>query len=123
MAVLTSVQVTFDTTDNDKDDDTILDVALLTYRGVLMASKSGITGHYNNNSTNTVSLDINNAIDRTQVPAAKVQLAIHPNGNDKWDFNYHVVLGWSDNSEARGDWNGKVLTQDNSTTSDSFNLP
>ena len=122
-AVLTGVEVHFDTTDNDKDEDTLLDVTLLTYRDVPMASKRGISGHFNNNSSNTFTLDIENAIDRSQVPAAKVELAIHPNGDDKWDFNYDIDLNWSDNSTSHGAWDGNVLTQDNPTQSNTFNIP
>ena len=117
---LATVTATFDTTDNDKDHDTYLDVQLVTNRGKVLAEKMGIGGHWNNNSSNTVTLDVKNDIDKKDLKAAIVRLTIHPNGNDKWAFNYHVQIAWTDQTTSDGAWNGKTLTQDSASTSDSF---
>ena len=119
--VVTSVTATFDTTTNDKDHDTYLDVSVYNNRNVLIAQKTGIGGHWNDHSTNTVTLDLKNALKKSQIPAGNVRLAIHPNGNDKWEFNYHIDITYSDDSVTEKNWDGKVLTQDNATTSDSWN--
>ena len=116
-----SVSATFDTTTNDKDHDTYLDVAVYNNGGVLIADKTGIGGHWNDHTTNVVSLDLKNALSKPDVPAGAVRLDIHPNGNDKWEFNYHIDITWSDNSVTEKRWDGKVLTQDNSSTTDVWN--
>src|SRR5262249_22578285 len=112
---------TFDTTTNDKDHDTYLDVSVYNNRGMLIAQLTGIGGHWNDHSTNVVNLDLKNKIKRSDVPAGRVTLTIHPNGNDKWEFNYHVDLNYSDGSVTEKAWSGKVLTQDNATLSDTWN--
>lgn len=119
--VIVSVTATFDTTTNDKDHDTYLDVSVFNNRGTLIATKSGIGGHWNDHSTNVVGLDLRNALKKSEVPAGTVKLAIHPNGNDKWEFNYHIEIAYSDGTTyTRKDWDGKVLAQDSSTTSDNW---
>lgn len=115
-----SVDATFDTTTNDKDHDTYLDVKIYNNRNVLVAEKKGIGGHWNDHSTNTVALDLKNTIKKSDLPAGKARLDIHPNGNDKWEFNYHVTITYSDSSVTEKRWDGKVLTQDNPATIDSW---
>jgi hypothetical protein len=119
--VVTSVTAQFDTTTNDKDHDTYLDVQVFNNRGTLIAQKTGIGGHWNDHSSNTVALDLSNALEKKDVPAGKARLTIHPNGNDKWEFNYHIDITYSDNSVTEKGWDGKVLTQDNATTTDGWN--
>src|ERR1051325_11700406 len=89
---LTGVTAVFDTTTNDKDHDTYLDVFVYNNRGTLIAQKKGIGGHWNDHSSNSVALDLTNTVRKSQVPAGRVRLVIHPNGNDKWEFDYHVEL-------------------------------
>lgn len=115
-----SVVATFDTTTNDKDHDTYLDVSVFNNAGVLIASKTGIGGHWNDHSTNVVALDLKNALPKDQIPSGTVRLDIHPNGNDKWEFNYHIDISYADNSVTQRGWDGKVLTQDNASTTDSW---
>ena len=115
---LISVSATFDTTTNDKDHDTDLDVNVYNNQGVLLAARTGIGGHWNDHSTHIVSLDLKNALPKPQVPAGSVRLDIHPNGNDKWEFNYHIDLTYSDGSVTEEHWDGRVLTQDNASETD-----
>jgi hypothetical protein len=68
-----------------------------------------------------VALDLTNTLRKTQIPAGRVRLDIHPNGNDKWEFNYHLDLTYQDGSVTEASWDGKVLTQDNPTTIDAWN--
>jgi hypothetical protein len=120
MATVQSVTAVFDTTTNNKNADTCLDVSVYNNVGVLIAQKNCVTGHWNNNSTNSVVLDLKNGLDKSQVPAGSVRLDIHPNGNDKWEFNYHIDIFWSDGSPTQRRWDDKVLTQDNGTTIDGW---
>ena len=117
---VSGVSATFDTTTNDKDHDTYLDVSVFNNQGILIAQKTGIGGHWNDHSTHVVSLDLKNALGKSKVPGGRVDLAIHTNGNDKWEFNYHIDITYSDQSVTEKGWSGKVLTQDDSTTSDSW---
>ena len=119
--VLTTVSVQFDTTTNDKDHDTRLDVRVFNNRGTLIAQKTGITGKYEDHSSNSVVLDLSNNLEKKDVPAGRIALAIHPNGNDKWEFNYTLEITYSDNSTTQKSWSGKVLTQTNSTTANTWN--
>jgi len=122
---VTSVSAQFDTTTNDKDHDTKLDVSVFNNKGVLIAQKTGIEGHWNDHTSAVVTLDLKNALGRSKVPSGRVDLAIHPNGNDKWEFNYHIDITFSADAQGNNEviekpFTGKVLTQDSSTTSDSF---
>ena len=122
-----NVEVVFYTTNNDKDHDTYLDVSLNIHDfndniDSYLAKKDGIGGHWNNNSTNTVTLDLAGDYDLEKYKNAFIKLHISPNGNDKWEFNYTVRITYVDeNGESHTltkDFNGKVLTQDNPDTSD-----
>jgi hypothetical protein len=115
------VTAVFDTTTNDKDHDTYLDVFVYNNRGTLIAQKKGIGGHWNDHSSNSVALDLTNNVKKSQIPAGRVRLVIHPNGNDKWEFDYHVELTYNDDSVTQKGWTGKVLTQDNASTEDAWN--
>lgn len=117
---LISASATFDTTTNDKDHDTLLDITVLNNQGVVAFNKTGVGGHWNDHSTSVVSLDLKNALRKSEISSGAVRLDIHPNGNDKWEFNYHVNLSFSDNSMAEHRFDGKVLTQDNPTAQDPF---
>jgi hypothetical protein len=119
------VSLQFDTTTNDKDPDTLLDISVFNHKGTLIAQKIGVSGHWNDHSSTVVALDLKNALGRSKVPSGRVDLAIHPNGNDKWEFNYHIDIFFSadpngDNEVVERAFNGKVLTQDSATSSDGF---
>ncbi|MEP6677032.1 MAG: hypothetical protein ABJA78_17855 [Ferruginibacter sp.] len=125
--LIRSVVVVFNTTSNDKDHDTYLDVSLSQHdysdnADYYMAKKDGIGGHWNNNSSNTVTLDLAGNYDLENYKNAFMKLHISPNGNDKWEFNYTVRITYEDESgnskTLTKDYNGKVLTQDNTDCSD-----
>jgi hypothetical protein len=122
-----NVVVIFNTTTNDKDHDTYLNVSLNVHdfkdnTDYYLAKKDGIEGHWNNNSTNTVTLDLAGNYDLEEYKSAFMKLHISPNGNDKWEFNYIVRITYVDESNQsrtlEKEFDGKVLTQDNPDTSD-----
>ena len=125
--LIRNVVVVFNTTNNDKDHDTYLDVSLNVHDysdnvDYYLAKKTGIGGHWNNNSSNAVTLDLAGQYDLENFKNAFMKLHISPNGNDKWEFNYTVTITYIDESgnsrTLEKEFNGKVLTQDNPDTSD-----
>ena len=125
--LIRNVTVTFNTTTNDKDHDTYLSVYFNTHDyadnvDYFLAKKEGIGGHWNNNSVNTVTLDLAGEYDLENYKNAFFRLTISPNGNDKWEFNYTVNVTYVDeNNQSHTitkEFAGKILTQDNTTLSD-----
>lgn len=118
---LTSVSATFSTTSNDKDHDTLLDVMIYNNRGKLLAQSRGIGGHWNDGSSNEIGLTLVNRLKKSEIAGGRVALAIHPNGNDKWEFNFDLTLTYEDETTTQKGWQGLVLTDDNSTKSLNWN--
>ena len=114
---LTSVSAAFSTTSNDKDHDTLLDVMIYNNRGKLLAQSRGIGGHWNDGSSNEIGLTLVNRLKKSEIAGGRVALAIHPNGNDKWEFNFDLTLTYEDETTTQKGWQGLVLTDDNSTKS------
>src|ERR1035438_279632 len=84
---LTSVQVKFDTTTDNKNPDSLLDVYIKTNHGHEIAKSEGNRGVWDNNSTHTLTLEVEGVKTREQVRDGNVALAFHPHGADKWNFN------------------------------------
>ena len=123
-----SVVVTFYTNSNDKDDDTYVSISLNThdYRfnsDSYLAKKEGIGGHWNDHSTNEISLDMAGRYDLNAIDNAFIRLSISTNGNDKWEFDHKVEIIYLENGESRTltkQFSGKVLTQDNPSTTNTL---
>ena len=122
-----SITIAFNTTTNDKDHDTYLDVYLNFHdyqdnTDYYIAKKTGIGGHWNDHSSNVITLDLSGKYDLENYKNAFMKLHISPNGNDKWEFDYIVNITYVDeNNNSRTltkEYKGKVLTQDNPDTSD-----
>lgn len=113
-ANLVQAVVRFDTTTDDKDDDTLLSVYLDAF-GRHIAEADNITGHWDNDSTNYVTLYNDVQVTRGQLESTPVTIHIHiePNGNDTWDFNCTLLLQFSDGTQVKDTYNGHWLSQDN----------
>ena len=107
---LTSAEVKFDTTTDNKDQQTRLDVYMKTSHGHEVAKSEGNTGRWNKNSTHTVALQLEGNRTKEEVRDGSVSLTIHPQRNDSWDFNYKVTLKFSDGTLVTKDFHGCVLT-------------
>jgi methionine-rich copper-binding protein CopC len=107
---LTSAEVKFDTTTDNKDQQTRLDVYMKTSHGHEVAKSEGNTGQWNKNSTHTVALQLEGNRTKEEVRDGSVSLTIHPQRNDSWDFNYKVTLKFSDGTLMTKDFHGCVLT-------------
>ena len=107
---LTSAEVKFDTTTDNKDQQTRLDIYMKTSHGHEVAKSEGNTGKWNNNSTHTVTLQVEGDRTKDEIRNGSVSLTIHPKRNDSWDFNYKVTLKFSDGTFITKDFHGCVLT-------------
>jgi hypothetical protein len=117
---LTSAEAKFDTTTKAKDHDTKLDVYIKNNDGNEVAKSEGNEGRWKRHSSHTVTLQLEGNPTKAQVENGNVTLAIHPNGNNKWEFNYKVTLKFSDDSIITKDLNGCVLSQSDATRTDSL---
>jgi hypothetical protein len=117
-----ALHATFITKTNTKDQNPNLDIKIYTGQHVLVAENKGIAGDWNDNSVNSISLDLTKyTFTKSDLSGGTVQLDIHPGGKDQWKFDYNIATTYSDNSVVWQRWNGKVLSQDKPTTSDSLN--
>jgi hypothetical protein len=108
---LTSASITFHTNDDDKDDDTIVYVSV--QKGTTVAADiTDRFGHFNNNSdSGPFDLLMKNSLTREQLRTGNVTLAITPNGNDTWRFNFFLDLRFSDGSHLIAKANGLQMTE------------
>jgi hypothetical protein len=117
---LTSAEVKFDTTSDNKDQQTRLDVYMKTSHGHDVAKSEGNTGRWKRNSTHTVVLQIEGNRTKDQLKDGSVSLSIHPQKNDSWNFNYKVTLKFSDGTYIVRDYSACVLTEKDPSRTDSL---
>ena len=117
---LTSVEVKFDTTTDNKDQQTKLDVYVKTSDGHEVAKSEGNTGRWNKNSTHTVTLQVEGNPTKGEVANGSVSLTLHPQRRNKWSFNYKVSLKFSDGTFIIKDYDGCFLTEHDPTRTDSL---
>ena len=117
---LTSVEVKFDTTTDNKDQQTKLDVYVKTSDGHEIAKAEGNEGRWNKNSTHTVTLQVEGNPTKGDVANGSVTLTLHPQRRNKWSFNYKVTLKFSDDSVITKDVSGCYLTDHDPTRTDSL---
>jgi hypothetical protein len=115
---LTSAEVKFDTTTDNKDQKTRLDVYMKTSRGHEIAKSEGNTGRWKRNSTHTVALEVEGNRTKDEIRDGSVSLTIHPQRNDAWNFNYKVTLKFSDGTFITRDFHACVLTEHDPSRTD-----
>jgi hypothetical protein len=117
---LISADVKFDTTTDNKDQQTRLDVYVKTSHGHEVAKSEGNTGRWNKNSTHTVALQLEGDRTKEAIRNGSVTLTLHPQRNDTWDFNYKVTLKFSDGSFMIKDFHGCILSNHDPSRTDSL---
>ena len=117
---LTSVEAKFDTTTDNKDQQTKLDVYVKNSDGQEVAKAEGNEGRWNKNSTHTVTLQIEGSPTKGQVASGSVSLTLHPQRRNKWSFNYKVTLKFSDDTFITKEFKGCYLTEHDPARTDSF---
>jgi hypothetical protein len=108
---LTSVEAKFDTTKDDKNGDSKLDVYVKNRDGQEVAKSEGNEGVWERHSSHSVTLQVEGNPTKAEVAHGSVVLTFHPRGGDTWKFNYKVTLTFSDNSSITKELVGGVLTQ------------
>jgi hypothetical protein len=96
-AVLTRASVTFQTNDEDKDGDTLVDFTVQLIDGTVVASFSNELGHFDNDAENgPFDLKLVDPRTRGELKTGNVTLKISPDGNDTWRFNFFLDLAFDD---------------------------
>jgi hypothetical protein len=115
---LTSVEAKFDTTTDNKKQDTMLDVYLKNRDGQEVAKSEGNEGLWDKHSSHSATLQVEGNPTKAEVAHGSVSLTFHPRGGNTWKFNYKVTLKFSDDSSIRKEVYGCVLTQYNTARTD-----
>lgn len=86
-AVLVGAKVTFRTLNDDKDDDTCLEVWVNKPGGAEAAYSDYVYGHFDDWSYQPVQLKPkSNVMTKAELLGASIRVRIHPHGNDTWKF-------------------------------------
>ena len=117
---LTSVEAKFDTTTDNKNGDSKLDVYVKNRDGQEVAKSEGNEGVWDEHSSHSVTLQIEGNPTKAEVAKGSVLLTFHPHGAADWKFNYKVTLKFSDNSSIMKELFGCVLTQYNTARTDTL---
>jgi hypothetical protein len=115
---LASVEAQFNTTKDNKNGDSKLDVYLKNRDGQEVAKSECNEGVWDKQSTHTVTLQIEGNPTKAEVEKGSILLTFHPRGADTWKFNYKVTLRFSDDSSITKELFGGVLTQYNTARTD-----
>jgi hypothetical protein len=115
--ILTGATITFQTNDDDKNDDTrvVVDVDALLPRGkTVVAQIAGEFATFGNNSeAGPFALPVLiSGVTRDQFKAGSVTIRIITHGDDTWRFNFVIDLIFSDGAHLLARANGIELTQD-----------
>ncbi|MGA2983390.1 MAG: hypothetical protein ABSG32_06220 [Terriglobia bacterium] len=115
---LASVEAKFETTTDNKNPETKLDVYVKSRGGQDVAKSEGNEGLWDKHSTHIVTLEIEGNPTKAEVAHGSIVLTFHPRGGDTWKFNYKVTLKFSDDSSITKEVFGGVLTQYKTTRTD-----
>ena len=115
---VTSVEAKFDTTTDNKKQDTKLDVYLKNRDGQEVGKSEGNEGVWDKHSSHSVTLQVEGNPTKAEVAKGSVLLTFHPRGGDTWKFDYKVTLKFSDDSWIRKEVSGCVLDQYNTARTD-----
>ena len=108
---LVGANITFHTNDEDKDNDTLVSVTVQKGATVVAQIEDRFQ-HFNDHSdAGPFDLLLVNRLTRDQLKTGKVKIAIKPNGNDTWRFNFFLDLRFSDGSHLFGRASRLQLTE------------
>ena len=117
---LTSVEAKFDTTTDNKKQDTKLDVYLKNRDGQEVGKSEGNEGLWDKHSSHSVTLQVEGNPTKGEVADGTVTLTLHPQRRNKWSFDYKVTLKFSDDTFITKDFKGCYLTDHDPARTDSF---
>lgn len=111
-ALLIRASVSFHTNDEDKDDDSRVDVTVRLMDQTVVASIADEFGHFDDHSdAGPFDLLIKQAATRGELKTGSVAVKIEPNGNDTWRFNFFLDLMFDDGAHLIAWANGIELTE------------
>jgi hypothetical protein len=114
--MLTGAIITFQTNDDDKDDDTILGVTVYLRDGKTVVAQTNPGQAFakfgNDSEMGPFALWVSNSVSREQLKTGHVTIGITPNGYDTWRFNFVLDLIFSDGGHLLARATGIELTQD-----------
>jgi hypothetical protein len=111
---LTGAIITFQTNDDDKDENTRVDVDVhLRDRRTVVAEIHNEFANFGDNSeAGPFALLVVNPVTRDQLKTGNVTIKIGADGDDTWRFNFLLDLIFSDGGHLLARANGIELTQD-----------
>ena len=111
-AVLTRASVSFHTNDEDKDNDTWVEVSVKLIDGSVVTSLTDQFAHFGDNSdAGPFDLVPVKQATRGELKTGNVTVSISPNGNDTWRMNFFVDLLFEDGAHLLARANGIELTE------------
>ena len=111
-AVLTWASVSFHTNDEDKDDDSQVEVTVRLMDQTVVASITDEFGHFDDHSdAGPFDLLITQAASRGALKTGSVAVKISTNGNDTWRFNFFLDLLFDDGAHLIAWANGLEVTE------------
>jgi hypothetical protein len=111
-AILTRASVSFHTNGEDKDDDSRVEVTVRLMDQTVVASIADEFGHFDDHSdAGPFDLLITRATTRGELKTGSVAVAIHPNGDDTWRFNFFLDLLFDDVAHLIAWANGLEVTE------------
>ena len=113
-AVLTGGTVAFRTLQDGKDDDSRLTVELLRGNEQVSAELRVVDVEFNDNTQTTpMSIPVTGSFRVSDIDDGKVRLRMAAEGDDEWNFDIHMTLTFSDNTQRTFSWLGLELDDDN----------
>jgi len=117
---LTKVTITFTTHNDNKDDDTRLDVSIKNKSTIFLSQELakgenlGGKMEFKDPSVHSFNLQLSSKnIKMKDIKIPLVDIDIQPNGNDTWIFDYTVKLTFDDGNSFTSKSKGLILDQDN----------
>jgi hypothetical protein len=114
---LSTAQITFETTDDDKRQESILDIRVVDKDDNIVARASSAYGKFDNNTTNgPFGLNVLDQVAKSKLkPGGNVTITWRPwsgglGNHDEWHFNMFLDLVFSDNEHVVGDENALILS-------------
>lgn len=113
-AVLTGATVSFRTLQDGKDDESRLTVELLRRNEQLAGELRVVDVEFNDNSQTTpMAIPLTGTFRVSDIDNGEVRLRLVPEGDDEWNFDMHLTLSFSDNTQRTFSWLRLELDDDN----------
>jgi len=109
---LESLILTFETTNDDKDGDTVVSISIDNRTTAMGGGSVGGGQHWDDWSSHAAAVRVSNRIDFYQAGQGHMNVTIHPNGDDEWHFNVRLDMGFAGGFKRWVTWSGINLAED-----------